>query len=198
MRSAGRIKCRLIKCSSIKRWLLVAAALFVQAAQADEVSLRLSGKDIPISSDVGRKLAALSRQALERCGPNTTAHPGNFGLAAYRVESRWKEIADGSRLRIRFSEPFVSESHLGGTLGVSEALIGLEHPEFFVGPDFTRHGTAIAEHLQCGYLPLLELACLAELQPHLGARYRETCAKLERDASGRIVMPPPDIAPSCS
>jgi hypothetical protein len=30
------------------------------------------------------------------------------------------------------------------------------------------------------------------------ARYRETCAALERDAAGRIVMPPPDIAPSCS
>lgn len=188
MRSAGRIN----------RWLLVAVTLFVQAAQADEVSLRLSGKDIPISSDVSKKLAALSRQALERCGPNTVAHPGNFGLAAYGVESRWKEIAEGSRLRIRFSEPFVSESHLGGTLGVSEALIGLQHGEFFVGPGFTRHGGTIAEHLQCGYLPLLELACLAELQPHLGARYRETCAKLERDDQGRIVMPPPDIAPSCS
>ena len=37
-----------------------------------------------------------------------------------------------------------------------------------------------------------------ELQPHLPARYRETCAKLERDQNGRIVMPPPDIAPSCS
>jgi len=188
MRSAGRIE----------RGLLVAAALFVQAAQADEVSLRLRGKEIAISPDVSRTLAGLSRQALERCGPNTTVHPGNFGLAAYGVETRWKELAEGSRLLIRFSEPFVSESHLGGTLGVSEALIGLEHPEFFVGPGFTRHGGAIAEHLQCGYLPLLELACRAELQPHLSARYRETCAKLERDAGGRIVMPPPDIAPSCS
>jgi hypothetical protein len=193
MPSAGRIKCWLIK-----RWLLVAAALFVQAALADEVSLRLFGKDIAISPDAGKRLVLLSRQALERCGPNTTAHPGNFGLAAYGVEDRWKEVAEGSRLRIRFSEPFVSESHLGGTLGVSEALIGLEHHDFFVGPDFTRHGTAIAEHLHCGYLPLLELACLAELQPHLSARYRETCAKLERDERGRIVMPPPDIAPSCS
>jgi hypothetical protein len=190
---AGHIKCRLIE-----RWLLVAATLLAQAAQADEVSLRLFGKDVPVGADVSKKLAALSRQALERCGPNTAAHPGNFGLAAYGVENRWKELAEGSRLRIRFSEPFVSESHLGGTLGVSEALIGLEHRDFFVGPDFTRHGTAIAEHLQCGYLPLLELACLAELQPHLSTRYRETCAKLERDSSGRIVMPPPDIAPSCS
>jgi hypothetical protein len=193
MRSAGRIKCGLVE-----RWLLVAAALFVQAAQADEVSLRLSEMDIALTKSTQQRVANLARQALERCGPNTTVHPGNFGLAAYGVENRWKEIAEGSRLRIRFSEPFVSESHLGGTLGVSEALIGLEHRDFFVGPDFTRHGTAIAEHLQCGYLPLLELACLAELQPHLSARYRETCAKLERDDKGRIVMPPPDIAPSCS
>jgi len=99
---------------------------------------------------------------------------------------------------VRFAEPFVSESHLGGVIGVSEALIGLEHDELFVGPDFTRHGEAIVEHLQCGYLPSLELACLAELAPYLPARYRETCARLERDENGRIVMPPPDIAPSCS
>ncbi len=61
-----------------------------------------------------------------------------------------------------------------------------------------RLGGKEVEHLQCAYLPSLELACLGELAPHLPARYRETCAKLERDASGRIVMPPPDIAPSCS
>ena len=106
--------------------------------------------------------------------------------------------AGGSRLRVRFAEPFLSESHLGGVIGVSEALIGLEHEGLFVGPDFTRHGEAVVEHLQCGYLPSLELACLAELAPHLPARYRETCARLERDENGRIVMPPPDIAPSCS
>ena len=81
---------------------------------------------------------------------------------------------------------------------MSEALIGLEHQEFFVGPDFTRHGGAVAEHLQCGYLPALELACLAELAPYLPARYRETCAGWSATRKGRIVMPPPDIAPSCS
>jgi hypothetical protein len=173
-------------------------ALAVQSALADEVSLRLGGKEIQVSPATRSKLAAFAREAMSRCGPNTTQHPGNFGLAALGVEGRWKALYDGSRVRIRFAEPFVSESHLGGTLGVSEALIGLEHKEFFVGPDFTRHGNAIAEHLRCGYLPLLELACLAELQPHLPVRYRETCAKLERDRDGRIVMPPPDIAPSCS
>lgn len=182
----------------IERCVLLAAALLAHAAAADEVSLRLGGKEIVLSPGASRELAGLARQALERCGPNTTRHPGNFGLAAFGMEKRWKETHEGSRLRVRFSEPFATESHLGGTLGVSEALIGLEHKELFVGPNFTRHGDAIAEHLECGYLPLLELACTAELQPHLPARYRETCALLERDAQGRIVMPPPDIAPSCS
>jgi hypothetical protein len=177
---------------------IVLLAVVAQSALADEVSLRVGGKEIQLSSRVSKDVAALARLALQRCGPNTTAHPGNFGLAVFGIEKRWKETLEGSRLRIRFAEPFVSESHLGGTLGVSEALIGLEHKDFFVGPDFTRHGAAVAEHLQCGYLPLLELACLAELQPHLSPRYRETCAKLERDEKGRIVMPPPDIAPSCS
>jgi hypothetical protein len=181
----------------MRRWLL-ALVFFWSAASADEVSLRLGGKEIALTPQLNRDLAALARETLSRCGPNTTQHPGNFGLAAIGVEGRWKALLAGSRLRVRFAQPFVSESHLGGTLGVSEALIGLEHKELFVGPDFTRHGAAIAEHLQCGYLPSLELACLAELQPHLPARYRETCAKLERDARGRIVMPPPDIAPSCS
>jgi len=175
-----------------------ALALLAPALQADEVSLRLGGKEIELSSALRERMVYFSREALSRCGPNTSRHPGNFGLAALGVEGRWKELLEGSRLRVRFAEPFVSESHLGGTLGVSEALIGLEHKEFFVGPDFTRHGTAVVEHLQCGYLPLLELACLGELQPHLPGRYRETCARLERDAQGRIVMPPPDIAPSCS
>jgi hypothetical protein len=169
-----------------------------QSAAADEVSLRLGGKEVELTPVVRGKLAGLAREALARCGPNTRRHPGNFGLAAFGVEERWKQLLGGSRLRVRFAEPFVSESHLGGALGVSEALIGLEHKELFVGPDFTRHGEAVAEHLQCGYLPSLELACLAELEPHLPARYRETCARLERDARGRIVMPPPDIAPSCS
>lgn len=190
----------------IMRRLLLAAAtgFLVQAAPAiaqraaDEVSLRLGGKEVQLARALQERLAVLAREALRRCGPNTSQHPGNFGLAALGVEQRWKRLLGGSRLRVLFAEPFVTESHLGGTLGVSEALIGLEHKDLFVGPDFTRHGGSIAEHLQCGYLPSLELACLAELAPHLPARYRETCAKLERDTTGRIVMPPPDIAPSCS
>jgi hypothetical protein len=182
------------------RRLLFAAVLVlcVQSVAADEVSLRLGGKEIDLTPKLGKELAALAREVLRRCGPNTSRHPGNFGLAAIGVEERWKRLAEGSRLRVVFAEPFVTASHLGGTLGVSEALIGLEHKDLFVGPDFTRHGASIVEHLQCEYLPSLELGCLAELAPHLPARYRETCARLERNAQGRIVMPPPDIAPSCS
>jgi hypothetical protein len=178
--------------------LATALGLCLPSAAADEVSLRLGGKEIQLRPSVNERLAALARDVLRRCGPNTTRHPGNFGLAAIGVEERWKRLVEGSRLRVVFAQPFVTESHLGGTLGVSEALIGLEHKDLFVGPDFTRHGASIVEHLQCEYLPSLELACLGELAPHLPARYRETCAKLERDARGRIVMPPPDIAPSCS
>jgi hypothetical protein len=183
-------------------WPRLAAAigLLVQSAPAiaDEVSLRLGGKEIELTAALSQRLAALARETLRRCGPNTRQHPDNFGLAAIGVEQRWKRLLDGSRLRVVFAEPFVTDSHLGGTLGVSEALIGLEHKVFFVGPDFTRHGGSIVEHLQCGYLSSLELACLGELAPHLSPRYRETCARFERDAEGRIVMPPPDIAPSCS
>jgi hypothetical protein len=186
------------------RRFLVAALLFSLAYPAapddaaSSISLRLGGKEIPLAAGVRARVAALSRDMLSRCGPNTLQHPGNFGLAAAGVESRWKRLLEGSRLHIVYAEPFVSASHLGGTLGVSEAAIGLEHKELFVGPDFTRHGSAVVEHLQCEYLPALELACLPELAAHLPARYRETCAKLERDPQGRIVMPPPDIAPSCS
>jgi hypothetical protein len=184
--------------------LAVAMGVLVQPAPAigqggaDEVSLRLGGKEVRLAPALRERLAGLAREMLRRCGPNTLQHAHNFGLAAAGVESRWKRLLEGSRLHIVYAEPFVTESHLGGTLGVSEALIGLEHKDLFVGPDFTRHGAAVVEHLQCEYLPALELACLPELAAHLPARYRETCAKLERDANGRIVMPPPDIAPSCS
>ena len=182
----------------ISRALFLAALLSAACANADEVSLRLGGRDISLEAKLSKQLADLAREALARCGPNTAQHAGNFGFAAYGVQKRWTETLEGSRLRVRFDAPLVSESHLGGKLPVSEAVIGLEREGMFVGPSFTTHGAALAEHLQCGYLPQLELACLAELQPHLPARYRETCALLERDAQGRIVMPPPDIAPSCS
>ena len=183
----------------LKRFLFIAVWVFAgEAIAQDQVSLRLGGKEIPLEPSVGARVAALARETLQRCGPNTRNHPDNFGLSALTVEKRWKELSEGSRVRVVFGEPFKSESHLGGSVGVSEALIGLEHKDFFVGPDFTRYGGSIAEHLRCEYLPALELACLPALAPYLPASYRETCAKMERDASGRIVMPPPEIAPSCS
>jgi hypothetical protein len=185
--------------TALRSFLAAAIALCAASTAAQEtLTLRLGGKDVAMSSELRAKLGRLAREMLRQCGPNTQQHPGNFGLAAVGVEQRWKRMLEESRLRIVFSEPFVSQSHLGGTLGVSEAIVGLEHSSYFVGPTFTRHGMAFTEHLQCEYLPALELACLPELAPHLPAGYRETCAKLERDDKGRIVMPPPDIAPSCS
>ena len=179
--------------------VLLLLALASPAIAQDQVSLRLGGKEIQLPAPVKARLAGLARETLQRCGPNTRNHPDNFGFAALTVEKRWKELSEGgSRLRVAFAEPFKSESHLGGSLGVSEAWIGLEQKDLFVGPDFTRYGGSLVEHLRCEYLPALELACLPELAGHLPASYRETCAKMERDAAGRIVMPPPDIAPSCS
>lgn len=186
------------------RSVVIAALLFALASPAagdgtaKSISLRLGGKEVPLADGVRGRVAALSREMLSRCGPNTLQHPHNFGRAAAGVESRWKRLLEGSRLHIVYAEPFVTESHLGGTLRVQEAAIGLAHEQLFVGPDFTRHGSVLVEHLKCEYLPALELACLPELAPHLPASYRETCARLERGADGRIVMPPPDIAPSCS
>ena len=184
---------------AIRALLAATLALCGATVAAQEaLSLRLGGKDVPMSPTLRARVADLSRQMLRTCGPNTQQHPGNFGLRAVSVEQRWKRMLDESRLRIVFAEPFVSQSHLGGTIGISEALVGLEHSGLFVGPSYTRHGVAFTEHLHCEYLPALELACLPDLAPYLPASYRETCAKLERDEKGRIVMPPPDIAPSCS
>jgi hypothetical protein len=180
------------------RALLLLVLLAAGSACAQDASLRLGGHEVQLPREVRAKLAMLAREMFSRCGPNTLQHPGNFGLAALGTEKRWASVVEGSRLRIGFAEPFVSSSHLGGTLGVSEAVIGLGQPNLFVGPNFSRHGATLVEHLQCEYLPALELACLPALAPLLPASYRETCARLERDPQGRIVMPPPDIAPSCS
>ena len=167
-------------------------------AGVEHLSLRLGGTEVAVSPALRERLAGLARGMTQRCGPNTVQHPHNFGPSAIQAEARWKRALEGSRLHVVYAERFQSVSHLGGALQVSEALIGLEDRDFFVGPDFTRHRGVVAEHLQCDYLPSLELACLPELAPYLPARYRESCARLERDAAGRIVMPPPDIAPSCS
>lgn len=190
----------------MKRALLAASALALAQAAGpaaaqdaiSAISLRLGGKEISLSAELRGRLAGLAREISSRCGPNTRHHPHNFGPAAMLATERWQSVLEGSRLHIVFDTPFETGSHLGGALAVSEVIIGLEDKHLFVGPDFTRHGGRVVEHLQCQYLPSLELACLPELAPHLPARYRETCARLERNASGRIVMPPPDIAPSCS
>ncbi len=168
------------------------------AIDTDKVSLRLGGREVVLSPMVRVRAAALAREIVAACGPNTLQYPGNFGPYATGVESRLIDRLARSRLHVAFGTRLQARSHLGGELPVSEAVIGLEDATFFVGPTFTRHGSSVAEHLQCGYLPSLELACLAELGPHLHARYGEACRRFERGADGRIVMPPPDIAPSCS
>lgn len=162
------------------------------------VSLRIDGTEIPLSATVGARLAGHARETMKLCGPNTRQHPHNFGRAAMLAPLRRERTLETSRLHVVYDRPFETVSHLGGTLRVSEVTLGLGGNDLFVGPDFTRHGAQVAEHLHCEYLPSLEIACLPELAAHLPARYRETCARLERGSDGRIVMPPPDIAPSCS
>ena len=180
------------------RCLCLLAALAAATASAQQVELRVGGREVLLSGEAQAQMHALAREMLSRCGPNSAQHVGNFGAAAALTQKRLQGVAQSSRLRVRFAEPFTTVSHLGGTLGVSEAVIGLAQEGTFVGPNFSRHGDAWAEHLQCEYLPALELACLPALVDVLPASYRDTCAKLERDSRGRIVMPPPDIAPSCS
>lgn len=167
-------------------------------AEGGTVSLRLGGKEIALPAGVGVRLATLARERLQRCGPNTRHHPHNFVGSAVLAPLRHQATLEGSRLHVVYDVPFETVSHLGGALMVSEATLGLEGGDLFVGPDFTRGAARVVEHLQCEYLPALEIACLPELAPHLPARYRETCARFERGPDGRILLPPPDIAPSCS
>jgi hypothetical protein len=168
------------------------------AAAGATVSLRIDGREIPLAATVETRLADLAHEAMKRCGPNTRQHPHNFGPSALLASPRHERILQRSRLHVVYDRPFHTVSHLGGTLQVSEVTLGLGGDDYFVGPGFTRHGGQVVEHLQCEYLPSLEIACQPELTAHLPERYRETCARLERDNGGRIVMPPPDIAPSCS
>lgn len=161
-------------------------------------SLRIEGREVALPAPVGARLAGLAREALRACGPNTLQHPHNFGASALLAPLRRERTLQGSRLHVVYARPFETVSHLGGRLPVSEVTLGLGGDELLVGPDFTAHGSQVAEHLHCEYLPSLEIACLPELAPHLPARYGEACARLARDADGKIVMPPPDIAPSCS
>ncbi len=180
----------------------VAALQAASGAAAQEggsvVSLRIGGTEIPLSATVGARLAGLARETIRLCGPNTRQHPNNFGRAAMLATLRREHTLETSRLHVVYDRAFETVSHLGGALQVSEVTLGLGGTDLFVGPDFTRHGAQVVEHLQCEYLPALEIACLPELAAHLPVRYRETCARLTRGSDGKIVMPPPDIAPSCS
>lgn len=173
-------------------------ALAAGAARSETVSLRLGGKEIALPAAVNARLAALARETFSHCGPNTRQHPHNFGPSAALASMRRERTLESSRLDVTFPTPVKTVSHLGGVLEVSEVTLGLERDELFVGPAFSRDGRGTIEHLQCEYLPALEIACLPELAAFLPARYRQTCARLERGPDGRIVMPPPDIAPSCS
>ena len=168
------------------------------AAAGAVVSLRIDGREIPLSANAETRLADLARETMKLCGPNTRQHAHNFAGSALRASLRHERTLQTTRLHVVYDRPFQTVSHLGGTLQVSEVTLGLAGDDLFVGPDFTRHGGQVVEHLQCEYLPSLEIACLPELAAHLPARYRETCARFERDKDGKIVMPPPDIAPSCS
>jgi hypothetical protein len=163
------------------RCLCLLAALAANPASAQQVELRLGGKEVALSGEAQAQMHALAREMFSHCGPNSVQHVGNFGPAAVMTEKRLQAVAQSSRLRLRFAEPFTTVSHLGGTLGVSEAVIGLAQVGTFVGPNFSRHGDAWVEHLQCEYLPALELACLPALTGVLPGTYRDTCAKLERD-----------------
>lgn len=178
--------------------LLALTALPALAQQSRPVSLRLGGSEVTLSPLATGQLAARARALMARCGPNTALHPGNFGQSVGQTEMRLRQTLDGSRLAIVFTPPLETQSLLGGALPAGEAVIGLERDDLFVGPYFTNGPGGPVEHLQCDYLAALELACSAELAAYLPARYRETCARLERDPQGRLVMPPADVAPSCS
>jgi hypothetical protein len=182
--------------------LALAALLLAAPAAAQtykQISLRLDGRDVSLPPDVASRVAANARAVMSRCGPNTRLHAGNFGAAGARTDARWQAAEAGtSRLYVMYAEPFAARSLLGGQVVVSEVLIGFGQDGLFVGPDFSRHDRAAVEHMGCDYLASLELACLPELSPFMGAAHRATCAKLERGADGRILLPPPDIAPSCS
>jgi len=126
---------------------LAQAPVAAQDAAA-ALSLRLGGEEVPQSAQLRARLTGLARETSSLCGPNTRHHPHNFGLAAMLAAERWQRVLEGSRLHIVFDTPFETVSHLGGTLAVSEVTIGLEDKDLFVGPDFTRHGGRVVEHLR--------------------------------------------------
>jgi hypothetical protein len=176
---------------------LLAAPAFAQDYR--KVSLRLDGREVGLPPATAARVAAVAQEMMARCGPNTLLHAENFGAGGSRAEARWRATdAGASRLHVVYATPFETRSLLGGKVPVTEVLIGFGQDGYFVGPDFSRHDRGAVEHMGCDYLASLELACMPELRPFMGVAHRDTCAKLERGKDGRIVLPPPDIAPSCS
>ena len=165
----------------------------------DYQSLQLYVSDQRISPDPmsGRRIARAVRDMMGRCGFNSLQHSGNFGSGRPSPVQRWNEVLSGPHLYVRYAAPFESRSGLGETLPVTEVLIAFEHSDY-IGPELTRHGETVAEHIRCGDQFALELMCMAELAPYLPASYRRNCEHLRFGADGRPRELPPDIAPSCS
>ncbi len=161
------------------------------------LELHLAGKSVPLDARVGRRIALAVRDMMGRCGFNSVQHAGNFGSGRPSPVQRWSEVLAGPHLYLRYTAPFQSRSGLGETLPVTEVLIAFEHADY-IGPEFSRHGDLVAEHIRCGDQFALELMCMAELAPYLPASYRRNCAHLRFGADGRPLDLPPDIAPSCS
>lgn len=189
-----------------KRVAVVAAVLCLAAIQTaagvefpayQSIELHLAGKPVPVDASVGQRIALAVRDMMGRCGFNTVQHAGNFGSGRPSAVQRWNEALAGPHLYVRYSAPFQSRSGLGETLPATEVLIAFEHPDY-IGPEFTRHGETVAEHIRCGDQFALELMCMAELAPYLPASYRRNCEHLRFGADGRPLDLPPDIAPSCS
>ena len=161
------------------------------------LDLHIAGKRIPIDPFAGRRIARAARDMMGRCGFNSLQHSGNFGSGRPPLVQRWNEVLSGSHLYVRYAAPFESRSGLGETLPVTEVLIAFEDADR-LGPEFTRHGESVVEHIRCGDPFALELMCMAELAPYLPASYRRNCEHLRFGANDRPLELPPDIAPSCS
>lgn len=182
---------------------LVIAVAVAQAAGASDypayrsIEMRIGGSSIVLGAETGKRVARAVRDMMGHCGFNTRQHPGNFGSERPSPAKRWSEALDGSHLRVRFAAPFESRSGTGAGLPVTEVLIAFDHADY-IGPEFTRHGDKVVEHIRCGDRYALELMCMAELGPHFPASYRRNCKHLEFGADGRPLELPADIAPSCS
>src|SRR5688572_24125889 len=102
---------------SIALFLIAAVQAAGPAAAAGAaVSLRIDGREIPLSASVQARLAHLARETMKLCGPNTRQHPHNFGGSALLASLRHERLLQASRLHVVYDRPFQTVSHLGGTL----------------------------------------------------------------------------------